>query len=72
MDRERLERRRLFLTTAISYVEDQRGARGRDTQDFLDWCRHELSFVEVLLQEEKLLDQVVGLRLAPSNMATSA
>jgi hypothetical protein len=72
VDRERLERRRLFLKTAIAYVEDQRVQPGRATQDFLDWCRHELSFVEVLLQEEKLLNQVVGLRLTSPAVAENA
>lgn len=60
-DRQQLERRREVLVAAIFYVEEQIGDISRDSSDFLDWARNELAFVDILLQQEHLLDQVLSL-----------
>ncbi len=58
-DRERLERRREVLIGAILYVEEQIKDMSRDSSDFLAWARNELVFVDTLLRQERLLDQVL-------------
>ncbi len=71
-DRYRLERRRVLLMTAISYVEDQQRNISRDTAHFLDWARQELIFVDALLRQQQLLNQFLSYSASNSRQLEAA
>jgi hypothetical protein len=56
-DRQRLEQRREVLKGAILYVEEQCRPLSRESEQFLEWARHDLVFAETLLQQKHLLEK---------------
>ena len=58
-DRIELERRRNLLMGAMLYVEEQCRDLSRDSADFLEWVRHEMIFVEVLLRHYETSDDPI-------------
>lgn len=71
-DQHPLERRRESLAAAISYVENQQKTVSRSTADFLDWARNELMFVETVLRQQRLLDELLAYRHAPIRVLAAA
>ena len=51
-----------MLMTTICYVQDQQQELSRQSADFLDWAKQELAFVETLLRQQRLLDQLLSYR----------
>lgn len=61
-----------MLTTAIVYVEDQQQELSRQSADFLDWARQELAFVDTLLRQQRLLDQLLNYRASHARVLQAA
>ena len=61
-----------MLTTAIVYVEDQQQELSRQSADFLDWAKQELAFVDTLLRQQRLLDQLLSYRASHARVLQAA
>ena len=63
-DRLRLQSRRELLMGAILYTEEQIQELSSESSGFLDWATRELAFVDALLRQDALLQEVANLRFS--------